>query len=723
MVCADGVAVAWREVRRGLRLAQAHRGQRADPREVERSIRLIGGVRFASPHRTGATVRRLCEHVFVRWANLTIDEDEAARLPGYRDPAHVRRFDAPEALDMRFYEVHAKSALNRVPEASAMPFRWTINPYRGCSHACVYCLAGDTPVLMADGSRRPLAGLRAGDEIYGSVGHENRRRYVRTAVLAHWSTVKPAYRVTLEDGTELIASADHRFLTAGGWKHVTGTRDTAEPHLTVGASLLGTGRFAESPARTGAYERGYLCAVLPRAATLAAEALARADRYLFALGVHTREPALAAGSGRHRATRTQARSQRERVREKIGWPLDPSDEWRKGFLAGIFDAEGSVDGAIRISSADETILRWTEACLHRLGFRTVREGPDSIGAFVVRLRGGLRERLSFYHLVDPAIRRELDIDGMALEPGRRTCVASIEPLGTTLRLYDITTGTGDFIANGVVSHNCFARPTHKYLDFDAGRDFEREIVVKVNAPEVVRAELARPSWEGEHVAMGTNTDPYQWVESRYRLMPGIWEAMRDARNPCSILTKSPLVLRDIELLKEVAAVADIHANLSIPTLDAKAWRATEPHTPHPRARLEALGELNRAGIPTGVLVAPLMPGINDAPDQLEPLLAAAAEGGATGIGGIALHLRGDVRKIFMDWLGDHRPDLVPLYDKLYARGAYAPPAERRRLAALLDGACLPPPSRFRKRQGEAAATPEPWPRSAPAATEAQATLF
>jgi hypothetical protein len=108
-------------------------------------------------------------------------------------------------------------------------------------------------------------------------------------------------------------------------------------------------------------------------------------------------------------------------------------------------------------------------------------------------------------------------------------------------LYDITTGTGDFIANGVVSHNCFARPTHTYLGFNAGRDFEREIVVKVNAPEVLRAELARPSWKGEHVALATNTDPYQWVEGRYRLMQGIWEALRDAANPCSVLTKSPLL--------------------------------------------------------------------------------------------------------------------------------------------------------------------------------------
>src|SRR3712207_7088107 len=103
----------------------------------------------------------------------------------------------------------------------------------------------------------------------------------------------------------------------------------------------------------------------------------------------------------------------------------------------------------------------------------------------------------------------------------------------------------------------------------------------------------RPSWRGEHVALGTNTDPYQWVESRYRLMPPIWEALRDARNPCSILTKSPLLLRDIDLLREIAAVTDVSACLSVPTLDEKAWRSTEPHTPHPRARLEAVAELNR----------------------------------------------------------------------------------------------------------------------------------
>jgi DNA repair photolyase len=230
---------------------------------------------------------------------------------------------------------------------------------------------------------------------------------------------------------------------------------------------------------------------------------------------------------------------------------------------------------------------------------------------------------------------------------------------------------------------CFARPTHIYLDFNAGRDFEKEIVVKVNVPEVARAELMRPSWKREHVALGTNTDPYQWVEGRYRLMPGIWEAMRDSRTPSSVLTKSPLLLRDIELFKEIHAAAGFAANLSIPTLDEKAWRASEPHTPHPRKRIEAVAELNRVGIPTGVLIAPLMPGINDAPAQVEEILELCGDAGAVNIGGIPLHLRGEVRDIFFEWLRSYRPDLVPRYEQLYARGAYVGKAERERIEALV----------------------------------------
>jgi DNA repair photolyase len=230
---------------------------------------------------------------------------------------------------------------------------------------------------------------------------------------------------------------------------------------------------------------------------------------------------------------------------------------------------------------------------------------------------------------------------------------------------------------------CFARPTHTYLDLNAREDFEREIVVKVNVPELVRAELAKPSWKGDHVALGTNTDPYQWVEGRYRLMEGIWEAMRDFANPCSVLTKSPLLLRDKALMRELVDRTDFVANLSIPTLEEKAWRATEPHTPHPRKRIEAVAELVKAGIPTGVLIAPLIPGVNDSPEQVEELLELVGAAGARSVGGVALHLRGEVKEIWFDWLRQYRPDLVRRYEELYARGAYMQRAESDRLAGMI----------------------------------------
>ena len=287
--------------------------------------------------------------------------------------------------------------------------------------------------------------------------------------------------------------------------------------------------------------------------------------------------------------------------------------------------------------------------------------------------------------------------------------ASLMPFRWTINPYRGCTHACNF---------CFARPTHTYLDFNAGRDFEREIVVKVNAPELLRAELARPSWKREHVALGTNTDPYQWVEGRYRLMPGIWEAMRDAANPCSILTKSPLLLRDLPLMKEIAARTEFAAALSVPTLDERAWRETEPHTPNPKARLEAVAELTRSGIKTGVLIAPLMPGVNDSPEQVAKILELASEAGAAYVTGIALHLRGEVRGLFFEWLREHRPDLLPRYRQLYRRGAYAPVEERERLARLVRSPDLAPGERVRGRMLDPQSAPDQ-----PALEPVQASLF
>jgi DNA repair photolyase len=233
---------------------------------------------------------------------------------------------------------------------------------------------------------------------------------------------------------------------------------------------------------------------------------------------------------------------------------------------------------------------------------------------------------------------------------------------------------------------CFARRTHLYLDMDAGRDFEREIVVKVNLPELLRVELARPSWRRELVALGTNTDPYQWVESRYRFMPEILAALEAADTPVSVLTKSPLVLRDLDLYERMAKHLPVSVNLSIPTLDEDAWRATEPHTPSPAARLDAVAELRRRGIDSGVLIAPLMPGINDDPAQVQPIIDRAKKADATFLGGVALHLRDEVRDVFFGWLETKRPDLLARYEKLYANGrAYMRPEQRRRVSSVVRG--------------------------------------
>ena len=256
----------------------------------------------------------------------------------------------------------------------------------------------------------------------------------------------------------------------------------------------------------------------------------------------------------------------------------------------------------------------------------------------------------------------------------------MEDLGLTLPMFDITTGTGDFIANGVVSHNCFARKTHEYLDLDSGHDFDSQIVVKTNVAEVLRRELAKPSWTYEHVAMGTNVDCYQRAEGRYRLMPGIITALTEAKNPFSILTKGALILRDLDLLTAAAEVTDVSAAVSVGSVDEQVWRSVEPGTPSPRRRLEVCAALNAAGIRTGVLMAPVLPYLTDSDEQLEATVAAVAASGAAYVSPIALHLRPGAREWWQAWMRRERPDLLPRYAELYGTRSYAPKAYQQDLA-------------------------------------------
>jgi DNA repair photolyase len=377
-----------------------------------------------------------------------------------------------------------------------IPFDQSINPYRGCEHGCVYCLSGDTRILMGDGGQKPLAEVAVGDEIYGTVKTGFCRRYVRTRVVAHWRTRKPAWRIRLLDGTELVASADHRFLTVHGWKFVAQCAEGGQRSLlTLNDHLMGLG--ATAAARTG------------------------------------------------------------------------------------------------------TDDRFVES-----------------------------------------------------EAERR--VVEIEPLGCTRELFDITTGTGDFVANGVISHNCYARPSHQYMNLSAGLDFETRLFFKKDAAAHLRQELNRRSYKPSAINLGANTDPYQPLERKLGITRSILEVLAESHHPVTIVTKGALVVRDIDVLSRLAAERLVKVFVSVTTLDDELKRRMEPRAASPKARLAAIGKLAAAEIPTGVMFAPVVPAIND--HELEAVLDASAAAGAKTAGYVLLRLPGEVRDLFFEWLDLHFPD-------------------------------------------------------------------
>src|SRR5204862_139806 len=245
---------------------------------------------------------------------------------------------------------------------------------------------------------------------------------------------------------------------------------------------------------------------------------------------------------------------------------------------------------------------------------------------VVRLTGGLREHLRFFHSVDPAIVRKRDIAGQAVKSDARLGVVSIEPLGKAMRLYDITTETEDFIANGVVSHNCYARPSHAYLELSPGLDFETKLFAKANAAELLRAELSKPGYAPSPIAIGANTDCYQPIERKFRITRQIVEILAECEHPFTLVTKSALVERDLDLLAPMAKKNLVKVFVSIASLDRTLARKLEPRAASPQRRMDVLRNLAQAGVPCGVMVAASIPGLND--KTLEDVLEAAATAGA-----------------------------------------------------------------------------------------------
>jgi len=271
---------------------------------------------------------------------------------------------------------------------------------------------------------------------------------------------------------------------------------------------------------------------------------------------------------------------------------------------------------------------------------------------VVTITGGLREHLRFFHTVGTAISRKLDITGQRVMSDASLRVVSVERL-EAMRLYDITTETGDYICDGVVAHNCYARPSHAYMGLSPGLDFETRLFYKADAAKVLEAELARPDYVCKPITLGANTDPYQPVERRMKVTRSILEVLARTRHPVTVVTKSALVLRDLDLLTELAGQGLASVAVSVTTLDADLKRTLEPRAASPQARLRTLAALNAAGVPSGVLVAPVIPALTD--HELEGILAAAAQAGVRWAGYVLLRLPYEIKDLFTEWLAQHHP--------------------------------------------------------------------
>lgn len=384
--------------------------------------------------------------------------------------------DGPPPSAVTIIEDHSRSILSE-NDSPDLGFSFSANPYRGCQHACAYCADGDTAILMADASIKPLSAIAIGDEIIGTQQLGDQRVRVRTRVIDHWRTEKPAYRLELGNGRSIITSGEHRLLDERGWRWVN--------------------------------------------------------------------------------------------------PTDPE-------------------------------------------LPTLRPGDQLIG--IVKT-----------------------IDRVAGAPAWR--IRSIDELGVR-PLFDIATGTGDFIANGVVSHNCYARPTHEYLDLGAGTDFDTKIVVKRQAPELLRAAFDKPSWQGATVMFSGVTDCYQPIERELELTKRCLEVCLEYKNPVSVISKSALVERDIELFLALQREARFHLSVSLAFTDNEMSRAIEPWAASPDRRFKVIETMAKAGVSVGVMCAPIIPGVND--NQLVTLLERAKDAGATWAGWTLLRLPGAVREVFED---------------------------------------------------------------------------
>src|SRR5262245_44996581 len=585
------------------------------------------------------------------------------------------RFEAdepPDGDDPTIYYRDVSRSVLAENDSPDVGFRFSLNPYRGCEHGCIYCLAADTMVLYADLGWRPIGSVQVGDVITGFDEHPKpgRTRKLRMAVVeAVCRSRRPTLRVICER-SEIVATAEHLWLPSRDFRWTRTDRlasgrrlrhvplvaaEKIDDDYRVGylAGLsLGDGTFRHQP-DWRRNRLGYPAAYW-RVALADGEPLDRAVEYLacFTVQAETRPFFGGPPSGRPmQKVEIGSPAKRAIVHGIIAADRD-TRSYRRGFVAGFFDGEAYDGDSWRMSEKDGAVLDRVRRYATALGFQFVLE-PRAGRASILRLVGGIAARMRFFAVCRPAIARKayaLFGKEMDCEP---EVIRAVEP-GPMTDVVDIQTSTRTFFAAGLATHNCYARPSHEYLGFSAGLDFERRIMVKDDAPALLRRALSSPRWGPQVVALSGNTDCYQPVERRLGLTRRCLEVFVEFRNPVGVVTKSALVARDADLLAELARHGAAHVCCSVTTLDADLARRMEPRAARPEKRLEAIATLAGAGVPVAVLIGPVIPGLNDA--EIPRILAAAARAGPPGAGWVLLRLPRPIDSLFVGWLEDQFPE-------------------------------------------------------------------
>ncbi len=578
----------------------------------------------------------------------------------------------PERVGTTYYRDASRTILaeNQSPD---LGFRWSLNPYRGCEHGCVYCLAPDTPVLYADMTWRPICDVRVGDELMGfdeEAAPGTTRKFRPAQVEAVWWSKRPTCRLVTDDA-DVFTTAGHRWLLrhgAGRWSPterlapgrrlpslgmVPSEPDDADYRCGYVAGLsIGDGTFRHQPGWPSD-ELGFPQSHW-RIALADAEPLHRVVAALRSLGIDAGIRHLDGGRMARRPIRkVEVRSLPElAVIHRLLTTERDTRSYRRGFVAGFFDAEGSHGASQPIHRVDTTVLERVRRYAWSLGLRFDLEPPWR-RCRTLRLVGRLVDRIRFVSICRPAIGRKMAaLFGRDMNVDAQT-VRAIEP-GRTTDVVDIQTSTGTFFAVGLATHNCYARPSHEQLGFNAGIDFETRIMVKPDAPELLRKTFLAPRWTPEVVSLSGNTDCYQPVERALGITRRCLEVFAEFRNPVGVITKSALVARDVDLLSELARHGAVHVFSSITSLDADLAARLEPRAARPHRRLDAVATLVAAGVPVAVMIGPVIPGLND--EEIPRILASAKAAGAHAASWVLLRLAAPLDAIFTRWLDQHFPE-------------------------------------------------------------------